>query len=187
MSRGCERRSSSSIVSFPCSLWQEPGRASCKRSLVIEKCAKGKPFTIWAPPDTRCPVLYFKDAARAIVELAQIPVGSIKSVNYLLAGADPIASAGELADMVRARIPGTQIDFRPNPALQPILAKVTVRFDDRRAHEEWGWEPHYTQEQIVDDFLSEMRLDSSDPYSSRFRRRGSRSQKKTSGTAITRT
>ena len=127
-------------------------------SWVIEECAKGKPFTMWAPPDTRCPVLYFKDAARAIVELGQAPLGSIKSVNYLLAGIDPIASAGELADMVRARVPGAQIDFQPNPALHPILAKLTVHFDDRRAREEWNWAPHYTQEQIVDDFLSEMRL-----------------------------
>ncbi len=88
----------------------------------------------------------------------QAPLGNIKSVNYLLAGIDPIASAGELADMVRARVPGAQIDFQPNPALYPILAKLTVRFDDRRAREEWNWAPHYTQEQIVDDFLSEMRL-----------------------------
>jgi threonine 3-dehydrogenase len=129
-------------------------------SWVIEECAKGKPFTVWAPPDTRCPVLYFKDAARAIVELGQAPLGSIKSANYLLAGTDPIASAGELADMVRARIPSAHIDFQPNPALQPLLAKLTVRFDDRRAREEWGWRPRYTQEQIVDDFLSEMRLHS---------------------------
>ncbi len=92
------------------------------------------------------------------VELGQAPLGNIKSVNYLLVGIDPIASAGELADMVRARIPGAQIDFQPNPALQPILDKLSVRFDDRRARQEWGWVPQYSQEQIVDDFLSEMRL-----------------------------
>jgi nucleoside-diphosphate-sugar epimerase len=127
-------------------------------SWVIEESAKGKPFTIWAPPTTRCPVLYFKDAARALVELGQAPLGNIKSVNYLLAGTAPIASAGELADLVRTRIPGAQIDFQPNPVLQPLLAKLTVRFDDRRARQEWGWAPRYTQEQIVDDFLSEMKL-----------------------------
>ncbi len=127
-------------------------------SWVIEECAKGKPFTIWARPDIRCPVLYFKDAARAIVELGEAPREHIKTVNYLLAGISPIASAGELADMVRARVPGAQIDFQANPALQPILDRLTVRFDDRRAREEWGWTPQYTQEQIVEDFLSEMRL-----------------------------
>src|SRR6266704_596552 len=127
-------------------------------SWVIEESAKGKPFTIWTRPEIRCPVLYFKDAARAIVELGQAPLGNIKSVNYLLAGIEPIASAGELAGMVRSRIPGAQIDFQPNPALQPILDKLSVRFDDRRARQEWGWLPHYSQEQIVDDFLNEMSL-----------------------------
>jgi len=127
-------------------------------SWAIEECARGKPFTIWVPPDTRCPVLYLKDAARAIVELGQAPLANIKSANYLLGGIEPIASAGELADMVRTRIPGAQIDFQPNPALQPILAKLMVRFDDRRAREEWDWAPRYTQEQIVDDFLNEIRL-----------------------------
>ncbi len=136
---------------------QTPGAAQYT-SWVIEECVKGKPFTVWAPPGTRCPVLYFKDAARAIVELGRTPLDNIKSVNYLLAGIDPIASAGELADMVRTRIPAAQIDFQPNPALQPIFDKLTVRFDDKRAREEWNWAPHYTQEQIVDDFLSEMRL-----------------------------
>jgi len=127
-------------------------------SWAIEECARGKPFTIWVPPDTRCPVLYLKDAARAIVELGQAPLANIKSANYLLGGIEPIASAGELADMVRTRIPGAQIDFQPNPALLPILTKLMVRFDDRRAREEWDWAPRYTQEQIVDDFLNEIRL-----------------------------
>ena len=127
-------------------------------SWVIEECAKGKPFTIWAPPYTRCPVLYFKDAARAIVELGQAPLDEIKSVNYLVTGIDPIASAGELADMVRARVPGAQIDFQPNPTLQPLFDKLTIPFSDRKAREEWGWAPRYTQEQIVDDFLREMSL-----------------------------
>ncbi len=127
-------------------------------SWMIEECAKGKPFTVWARPETRRSVIYFKDAARAMVELGQAPVANIKAVNYLLGGTRPVASAGELADMVRARIPGARIDFQPDPALQPILDKLSVRLDDRRAREEWNWTPHYTQEQIVDDFLNELKL-----------------------------
>jgi threonine 3-dehydrogenase len=124
-------------------------------SWVIEECAKGKPFTIWAQPETRFPVLYFKDAARAIVQLADTPLNSIKTVNYLVVGTNP--SAGELADMVRARIPDAQINFQPDQSMQPLLNRLMMRFDDSRAREEWGWEPHYTQDQMVDDFLQEMR------------------------------
>lgn len=127
-------------------------------SWMIEECAKGKPFTVWASPETRTPVLYFKDAARSVIELARAPLERIKTVNYLLGGTNPIVTAGEEADIVRAKIPGAQIDFRPDPALRPVLARLSVRFDDSRAREEWDWSPHYNQEQMVDDFLNEMRL-----------------------------
>ena len=125
-------------------------------SWVIEECAKGKPFTIWAQPETRFPILYFKDAARALVQLADAPLNNINMVNYLIVGTNP--SAGELADMVRARIPGAQINFQPDPTMQPLLNRLMMRYDDSRAREEWGWKPHYSQEEMVDDFLNEMRL-----------------------------
>lgn len=124
-------------------------------SWVIEECAKGKPFTIWTQPETRIPILYFKDATRAIVQLADAPLSNIRMVNYLIVGSNP--SAGELADMVRARIPGAQINFQPDPMMQPLLKRLSIRFDDSRAREEWGWEPRYSQEEMVDDFLREMR------------------------------
>jgi threonine 3-dehydrogenase len=124
-------------------------------SWVIEECAKGKPFTIWARPETRVSLVYFKDAARAIVQLADAPLNNIKTVNYLLTGDSP--SASELADMVRARVPEARINFQPDPSLEFIISRLTVRFDDSRAREEWDWEPRYTQEEMVDDFLQEMR------------------------------
>ena len=40
--------------------------------------------------------------------------------------------------------------------MQPMLNRLSRRFNDRRAREEWGWQPHYSQEEMVDDFLREM-------------------------------
>jgi threonine 3-dehydrogenase len=127
-------------------------------SWVIEECAKGNPFTIWVEPGTRIPVLYFKDAARAIMELGEAPLENIETVNYLLAGVTPIATAGELADLVRAKVPGAQIDFAPDLGIQRILDKLLLPLDDRNAQKEWDWKPEYDQERIVDDFLQELRL-----------------------------
>jgi threonine 3-dehydrogenase len=126
-------------------------------SWVIEECAKGNPFTIWVKPETRIPVLYFKDAARAIVKLREAPLENIKTVNYLLAGVTPIATAGELADLVRAKVPGAQIDFEPDLGLQKILDKLLLPLDDSNAQQEWNWKREYDQERIVDDFLRELR------------------------------
>ena len=126
-------------------------------SWMIEDSIKGKPFTARVSPDTRTPVMYFKDAALSVVELARAPRESIKMVNYLVAGAKPVATAGELASVIRTRIPGAKIDFEPDMDLQNILNKLLHPIDDSVAQQEWGWEAEYGQEQIVDDFIAEMR------------------------------
>ncbi len=127
-------------------------------SWVIEECAKGNPFTITLKPETKFPVMYFKDAAQAIVRLGEAPLENIKTVNYLVAGVNPIASAGELADIVRAKIPGAEISFDPNLELQDILDRNLLPIDDSKAQKEWNWHPEYNQERIVDDFLQELKL-----------------------------
>jgi threonine 3-dehydrogenase len=126
-------------------------------SWIIEECAKGNPFKVWLKPDTRVPVLYFKDAARALIELAQAPEQNIKTVNYVLAGVSPVPSAEELAAMVRARLPEARISFEPDPDLQAIVDGFVLPVDESCARREWNWKPKFTQEQIVDDFLSELR------------------------------
>ena len=126
---------------------------------VIEECAKGKPFTIWVRPDTRCAVMYFKDAARAIVMLGETPLANIKMVNYVVAGPAPAASAQELADIVRTKVPGARIDFKVDEECQKIMDKLgALPLDDYLARQEWGWKPEYDQEHIVDDFLKELRV-----------------------------
>src|SRR5664279_4275176 len=129
-------------------------------SWMIEDCIKGKPFTVHVSPDTRTPVMYFKDAALSVVELARAPRESIKMVNYLVAGAKPVATAGELATVIKKRIPGAKIDFEPDMGMQKILNKLLHPIDDSVAQEEWGWEAEYGQEEIVDDFIAEMRTNS---------------------------
>jgi len=126
-------------------------------SWAIEESVKGSPYTIYVQPETRCPVMYFKDAAIAMIKVAEAPAEKIQMVNYIIAGAKPIASAQELAEIIRDRIPSAQIDFEPDLELQKVLDKLLLPIDDRIAREEWGWESQYDQERIVDDFIMEMK------------------------------
>ena len=79
-------------------------------------------------------------------------------VNYVLTGVTPIASAQELVDMVRKRIPAARISFEPDLDLLKVIDKLLLPIDDRLARQEWGWKPEYDQERIIDDFLEEIRL-----------------------------
>jgi nucleoside-diphosphate-sugar epimerase len=134
---------------------QSPGAAQYT-SWVIEACAKGNPYTIWVKPETRVPVLYIKDAAQAIVKLADAPLENIQTEIYLIDGAKPTPSAGELADLVRKNVPGAQIGFEPDEEMQRVVDSLRP-LDDGNARREWGWKPAYDLEHIVDDFLLDLK------------------------------
>lgn len=126
-------------------------------SWLIEESGKGNPFTITATPETAVPILYYKEAAQAMIQLGQAPLENIKTVNYLVDGVKPTPTAAELAEIVRVKVPEAQIDFEPNPALQQMLDALLRPLDDGRARAEWGWQPHYDAQAMVDDFLQEMK------------------------------
>ena len=126
-------------------------------SWVIESCAQGRPYTIWVEPETRVPVMYIKDAALATVQLAQAPRQAITTVNYLVNGVSPTPTAGQLADAVRSRISGAQIEFKPDVSIQQLIQESLQPLDDRSARQEWGWKPSYDLERLVDDFLQDLK------------------------------
>jgi threonine 3-dehydrogenase len=126
-------------------------------SWMIEESVKGNPFTAQVAPRTRCPILYYKDAARAAVELADAPREAIRTVNYLVDGIRPTPSAAELAEAVRAHVPNARIECQPDEELQSLLDRALLRLDDSNARIEWGWKPRYDLDEMIRDFVRQMR------------------------------
>jgi threonine 3-dehydrogenase len=125
-------------------------------SRLIEESVKGQPFTLQMAPDSKFPLLYFKDAALAMINLANAPEKDIKMVNYLLNGIEPLKTAQELVDMVKVKLPEARLTFEPDPGLTQIYYGMKP-FDDLCAREEWGWEPEYDHERLMDDFILELK------------------------------
>jgi nucleoside-diphosphate-sugar epimerase len=121
-------------------------------SWMIEKPLLGEPFEVWVRPEAIIPILYYKDAARAALDLAAAPSSSIRTINYLVDGLPPTPDAGAIAEAVRARVPDARITF--DPAAGPPRA---VRLDDRYARQEWGWEPRFGLPEMIDDMEAELR------------------------------
>jgi len=131
---------------------------SIYNSWAIEKAVHGEPYQIFVEPGIRCPILYFKDAARSLLALDAAPKESARTLCYTLAGIDPIPSAGELADAIRKAIPGAAITFAPDAFAMDFHRKFQgFAFDDSRARAELGWRTEYSLERMIPDFAEECR------------------------------
>jgi threonine 3-dehydrogenase len=125
-------------------------------SRIVEESVMGRPYTLRVAPDVKHDLLYFKDAALAMIKLAEVPKADIRMVSYLINGDVPALTAQEIVDMVRARIPESNLIFDPDPELTQKYYNMPS-FDDHCAREEWGWKPEYDRGRAIDDFISELR------------------------------
>jgi nucleoside-diphosphate-sugar epimerase len=137
-----------------------PGARTAHMSIynawAIEEPLRGNPYVLRCEPDTRCPVMYFKDAGQAFLMLSRAKRESLETMVYNLAGIDPPFTAQALVDTVKTRIPEADLSFDPDPAVVELLREIgRLRIDDSAAQREWGWKISYPLEAMVDDFISE--------------------------------
>ncbi len=122
-------------------------------SWAIEEACKGKPFKIWVTPETRCNVMYYKDAALSMIQCADAPLENIKMVVYLVGGLH--LSARELVDAIKKFIPDAQLEFAPDKKILEIMSSKPI--DSRYAREELGWVDQYPLDRAIEDFINELK------------------------------
>lgn len=137
-----------------------PGAKTAHMSIynawAIEHAIKGQAYTLNCEPGTRCPALYYKDAAKALKELASADSDRIRTRVYNIAGIAPPYSAQDLVDAVRMRIPGARLTFEADPVVVELLRELgALKISDECARTEWDWQLSYPLEAMVDDFIAE--------------------------------
>jgi threonine 3-dehydrogenase len=126
---------------------------------MIESAVLGKPFTCFVTEDTFVPITYFKDAIKATLMLYDAPGERIKTVSYNISQVSPAFTARELELTIRKFVPDARISYQPDPVVMAFYRNQSMKvIDDRRAREEWGWQPQYQDlESIVADFIREVK------------------------------
>jgi nucleoside-diphosphate-sugar epimerase len=122
----------------------------------IEYSIKGLSYILKCDPDTRCPVLYYKDAALSLKALASADQSRIRTRVYNIAGITPPFSARELVNIIEQRIPEARLSFKPDPPVVEFLRELgSLAISDECAQTEWGWKLSCPLETMVDDFIDE--------------------------------
>jgi nucleoside-diphosphate-sugar epimerase len=136
--------------------WKTPpggGTTDYAVEIFHEALARGR-YTAFLREDQALPMMYMPDAIRATIELMQAPAAQVRERHsYNLAGVSftPV----EIAAAIRRRIPGFEMNCEPD-FRQAIAASWPAAIDDRVAREDWGWQPRYDLQAMVDDMLANL-------------------------------
>ena len=113
-------------------------------------------YTCYLEPDARLPMMYMPDAILSMMQLAEADGDALRHCADFNVGAMSFTPA-ELANAIRERIPGFRIDYEVDPVRQAIADSWPNSLDDSAARDEWGWQPRYDMEAMVDDMLDNLR------------------------------
>ena len=129
-------------------------------SAMIEMPAKGEPYVIPIGKDIRLSLVYVEDGARALIQLGEAPKENIKTINYFINGVqNPLPSSGEMAEMVKAKIPDADITFDVNEDWDRLLKSASHPVDDSSSIAEWNWKPKYdTWDKVIDAYLKALKV-----------------------------
>ena len=112
-------------------------------------------YEFFVRADTKLPMMYMPDAIKGTLDLMDAPLENLKHhSDFNFAGMS--FTAQELADCVRARMPGFECTFKPD-SRQNIADSWPDSIDDSAAREEWGWKPSYDLEKMSDDMLENLK------------------------------
>jgi nucleoside-diphosphate-sugar epimerase len=109
-------------------------------------------YTCPIPEETYMDMLYMPDALNALTQLMEADPSKLvhrNSFNVTCMSFNP----RELFAKIKERVPHATFDFDVDPVKAQISASWPDSLDDSCAREEWGWNPQWDLDAMVDDML----------------------------------
>lgn len=115
---------------------------------------EGKKYTCFLREDTYLPMMYMPDALKAIVQLAEADVSKLKHHADFNVTAMSFCPR-ELVEEIKKYIPDFEVEYKPD-FRQEIADSWPNSIDDSAAREEWGWQPEWNLERMVEDMIKNL-------------------------------
>ncbi len=123
---------------------------------VFYEVAKHGRYTCEVPKDTYMDMLYMPDALQATTQLMEADPSKLvhrNSFNVTSMSFTP----EELFTAIKKRVPSFTWDYNVDPVKAQISASWPDCLDDSCARQEWGWNPKWGMDEMIDDMLEACR------------------------------
>jgi len=128
------------------------GAASALASHAFIEAVHSRRFVFAARPETKLAAIYVRDLLRAFGDLLSAPESALTRRVYNIGGFT--TTPGEIAAVIKNRLPGVTLEFCPDDAVDIVLAAWPGVIDDSSARRDWQWRTEWNIERTADDFLS---------------------------------
>jgi nucleoside-diphosphate-sugar epimerase len=116
---------------------------------------KDKRYNCFLKQGTRLDMMYMPDAIKAAIDLMEADDSHLVHRNGYNITAMSFAPE-DLANAIKERIPDFVMDYEIDPVRQAIAESWPRHMDDSVARREWGWQPEYDLDTMVDDMLDNL-------------------------------
>ena len=122
---------------------------------IYHKALENQPYECFLSAETKMPMMYMDDAIAATIQIMQAPAEQIKiRSSYNLAAMS--FTPTEIAAEIQKHIPDFTISYAPD-FRQKIADSWPASIDDSRAREDWGWNHHFTLDNMTVDMLEHLK------------------------------
>ena len=122
---------------------------------IYHKALENQSYECFLSAETKMPMMYMDDAIAATIQIMQAPAEQIKirsSFNLAAMSFTPT----EIAAEIQKHIPDFTISYAPD-FRQKIADSWPASIDDSRAREDWGWNHHFTLDNMTVDMLEHLK------------------------------
>lgn len=110
-------------------------------------------YTCQVPENTYMDMLYMPDALEAVTQLMEADPSKLVHRNSFNIASMSFTPA-QLFAKIKERVPSATFDYKIDPIKEKISASWPNKLDDTCAREEWGWNPKWGIDAMVDDMLA---------------------------------
>jgi len=123
---------------------------------VFYEIIKKGEYTCPIPENTYMDMLYMPDALEACTQLMDAdPSGLVHRNSFNVTGMS--FNPKQLFAAISKRVPEAKFSYDVDPVKREISASWPDNMDDSCAREEWGWNPKWNMESMIDDMLAAIR------------------------------
>ena len=109
-------------------------------------------YTCPLEENTKLPMMYMPDAISSLIMLEKADKFKLKHFSDFNVNSMSFTPK-ELSIAIKKKLPRFEINYQINPMLQSIADSWPDKLDDSVARTEWGWNPEYDLDSMVEDMI----------------------------------